>query len=459
MKKSINCSVVALLPLACLLSCGKTFLDIKPDAKQVVPATVADYQAILDYQLVMNEAASVGLALIGSDEYYLLDGRLSTLSQPFQRNGYVWAKEVYEGAEVQDWNQAYQRILYANMALGVRNITPEPVERRAWENVVGSALFYRALSFYHLAQLFCKPYDPVSAGTDPGVPLRLDYDVSTPSSRGSLEATYRQIISDLETAVDLLPNTTVNKHRPSKAAACALLGRAFLQMGSYGDAEHYAAMGLESWSGLIDFNGVDTASRYPFPADYGLDNPEVMFYSRPTSLTLLATARFNADSVLLKSYLPGDLRRGTYFYDNDDGRVLFKGSYVGSAGYFTGLASSELWLMRAECRARSGNVSAAMDDLNELLAHRYDRNQFVPVTASNAGEALDIILLERRKELFMRGTRWEDLRRLNKEPRLAKTVVRVIDGQRYELPPNDPRWVWPIPDNEVDLSGLIQNAR
>src|SRR3546814_92404 len=142
-----------------------------------------------------------------------------------------------------------------------------------------------------------------------------------------------------------------------------------------------------------------------------------------------------------------------------DGRITFKGSYSGINGFFVGLATDELWLIRAECRIRIGDFEGGISDLNHLLRHRMDNRYFEPVAPNNVENALDRILMERRKELFFRGVRWEDLRRLNKDDRTASTIRRKVGGQLYELPSDDPRWVWPIPDNVVDLSGLQQNPR
>jgi len=69
------------------------------------------------------------------------------------------------------------------------------------------------------------------------------------------------------------------------------------------------------------------------------------------------------------------------------------------------------------------------------------------------------ILVERRKELVLRNVRWFDLRRLNKDPRLAKTLLRKLNGQVYQLPPNDPRYTQYIPQSVIDLSGIEQNIR
>lgn len=437
-----------------LASCGKDFLEEKQNARQTVPATVEDYQAILDYRTGMNGRASIGLGTLGADEFVIANGQLSTLTGAYMRNGYVWAQDVYEGEEVGDWNYAYQRILYANMALDVEKIENQD---ESWKNVKGSALFFRALNLYQLAQLFCKVYQPESAAKVPGIPTPITYDVTRRYGRGTLLSVYERMIQDLQEACVLLPEKAVNKFRPCKPAACALLARVYLQMENYQQALFYSEEGLKYQDALIDFNTLDLNARYTFALDYGAANPEVLFYSTATTMTIIATGRFNANPTLLASYAGNDLRKKAYFYNNSDGRKLFKGSYANSS-YFAGLATDELWLTAAECRARLGNTGEAMNALNRLLSKRYDAS-FIPFSADNNEDALKIILKERQKELYMRGIRWEDLRRLNKDSRFSTALTREIDGKRYELPAGDPRWVWPVPDNEIQLNGLEQNER
>ena len=125
---------------------------------------------------------------------------------------------------------------------------------------------------------------------------------------------------------------------------------------------------------------------------------------------------------------------------------------------FTGFATDELWIVQAECKVRLGDLKGSMSDINHLLKHRYKAGTFIPFSLSESDEILTFVLKERRKQLFMRGVRWEDLRRLNKDPRFAMTLVRDIGDKRYELLPSDPKWVWPIPQNEIDLNGLEQNV-
>jgi hypothetical protein len=84
---------------------------------------------------------------------------------------------------------------------------------------------------------------------------------------------------------------------------------------------------------------------------------------------------------------------------------LFRGYYDYGGNQYTGIATDEIYLIRAECLARSGNTSDALKDLNNLLAKRWKTGiTFTPIQATNADDALVKILAERKKELLFRGT-------------------------------------------------------
>ena len=167
------------------------------------------------------------------------------------------------------------------------------------------------------------------------------------------------------------------------------------------------------------------------------------------------------DSNLYNSYAVNDLRQSAFYSLTSDSIPVFDGAYVGSTGYFfSGIGTDEMYLTRAEGYARQGNVALAMSDLNTLLQARWLTGFFTTLSASTADEALAIILNERNKELpFTELIRWIDLRRLNRDSRFAKTLFRNLNGQVYSLPPNDNRYVYPIPPDEIKLSGIEQNPR
>jgi starch-binding outer membrane protein, SusD/RagB family len=154
------------------------------------------------------------------------------------------------------------------------------------------------------------------------------------------------------------------------------------------------------------------------------------------------------------------MRRIVFYKVTNPTTVLFKGDYTGQNIHFAGVATNELYLIKAECLARAGDATAAMTALNTLLQKRWKTGTFTALTAADANDALVKILEHRRKELpFTAQLRWEDLRRLNKDTQFAKTLVKVLSGNTYTLPPNDNRWVYPIPEIEIRLSGIVQNPR
>lgn len=440
-----------------VLSCGRSFLDVKPDVRLNVPTEISDFDRLLANSLLYGRSA-IELGIIGGDEFVVSDAGLLTVTNVYERNAYKWQNDVFEGKESNDWNYAYQRILYANMALEVEKIQPAEEELDLWNQVRARAYFFRALNYYHLAQLFCKQYSPAIAQSAMGLPMRLTPDINTKVSRGTLYDTYRQILDDAKKSYELLPRTVADKFRPGKAAACVLLSRIYLHMEEYGEAEKYADLGLEIQADLIDFNTLDANKDYPFP-DRADENIEVIINLFGPVPSIVGLTRFQADENLLRSYGAGDLRRSLYFF-NRNGLEIFGGTYQqNSTRTWGGFATDELWLISAECKARRDDITESLLALNHLLQHRYELGLFVPLVAADKIETLALIYRERRKEMVLRGVRWEDLRRFNKEPEFATTLTRSVNGELIQLAPDDPRWVWPIPDNEVTLNNIPQNQR
>jgi hypothetical protein len=195
-----------------------------------------------------------------------------------------------------------------------------------------------------------------------------------------------------------------------------------------------------------------------------MSHPEMIFYSISLNQPgLISNTRAKIDSMLYNSYHADDLRKKIFFRQNADGiSYAFIGSYVNtSLEYicFTGLATDEVYLTRAECSARMGNKDSAMADLNRLMSKRWKNTVSFPTfTANDATDALHQVLAERRKELVYRQLRWTDIRRFNEEDS-SITLKRIIHGTTYSLPPNDPRGMILIPWEVITESGIQQNPR
>lgn len=464
MKNLKNYLIVSLTII--MAGCGKEFLDVKRTSNQVVPKTAKDYLAILSRENMYFTSSD--LAYLGADEYYVKNGAdLIAGSQytPIHQFAYLWKDNAY-GSErnLRDWDLGYERIMIANLALDVESATAGTDEQGDIDRVKVSARFHRAWNYYQLAQVFCKPYQDATADKEPGLPLRLDYDISIKYGRSTLKEVYDQIINDLTEAENIPTIEDTNPYMPGTSAVQALLARVYLQQGNFDMALRYADLVLKKKTVLIDYNKLtgsvtDIYGSYFEP--YGKNNPAIIFYSAAAVGGVLGATRRNADTMFLSSLDYHDLRRKIYFFKRPDGTEAYTGSYCGYGGNesFTGLSVEEMLLVRAECRARSGMNQQALDDINVLRKNRFNQNSYHDIKLAEIDDLLLYILKERQKELFMRGRRWEDARRLNREGKYPVTFSRVLDGVQYSLKPNDKKWTWPIPQSEIEANGIEQNER
>ena len=66
-------------------------------------------------------------------------------------------------------------------------------------------------------------------------------------------------------------------------------------------------------------------------------------------------------------------------------------------------------------------------------------------------------MAERRKELMGRGGfRWADLKRLNKDPRFAKTITRTYLNETFSIEPNGARYQFPFAAIYFDYAPDLQ---
>jgi hypothetical protein len=147
-------------------------------------------------------------------------------------------------------------------------------------------------------------------------------------------------------------------------------------------------------------------------------------------------------------------KRVCYTYSPADQSISFRGGFAN--GLMTGITTSEMYLIRAECNARANKTTEAMADLNKEMKSRFYKNKFTDLVATDADDALRKIITERRREFVRRGLRWSDLRRLNKDPRFQKTLTHTIGGKTYTLEPGSFKYTLPFPDDIITLNGMPQ---
>lgn len=313
------------------------------------------------------------------------------------------------------WNNAYNQIYTANSILeGVAGSKNLSLDIR--QQFRGEALFIRAfLHFYLTIQFGALPYVDTT-----------DYITNKSLSRISQEKVYQRIISDLNEAVTLLPETyiTTDRARVNKWVAKAMLARVYLYHKDWALASSLATEVIEQktlYKLEDDLDNVFLKSSketiWHFdPGVVGLNTQEgaaAILYYDPTG-----GGKILSDQ-LMAAFETGDKRRQSWIGSYSSGGSTWYYSYkykqrsqtAVSLEFSVILRLAELYLIRAEAFANLQMTDKAIADINTIR----NRAGLQGINAPSADELQDAILHERQVELFYEFShRWYDLVRTNK---------------------------------------------
>src|SRR5437867_121229 len=181
MKAKYLLGILSFLIACPLLSCQK-YLDNKPDKAMQIPSSIQDLQALFDLADIVN-GAGVSFDESSADNYFLPDAVYNSINQE-NRNTYNWSNINYDNYP-NDWSYLYDVVNISNLALDkIETIIPGE-KKQEWNNVKGTALFFRAYSFLQGAFIFCKAFDKSTATADFGMALRLTSDFNLSSTRAT----------------------------------------------------------------------------------------------------------------------------------------------------------------------------------------------------------------------------------------------------------------------------------
>ncbi|TJZ50063.1 RagB/SusD family nutrient uptake outer membrane protein [Sphingobacterium olei] len=442
---------IALLTLGLCSGCEK-FLEKKADMKMAIPSTLEDADALMNNYSILNQ----GYPYIGelcSDNFMLTYADWNALAILEDRELFIWDKTVAPPST--QWFFPYRVVYNANQVLQV--VGGLAVSREAL-HLKGTALFYRAYAHLSLSELFVDiPRKDGSNALQEAIPYRMTPNIEENTGRSKLGKFFELLLSDLITAKDILPEYTNVPSRPTRCAADALLARLYLYLQDYPLARYHANEALKSKSSLVDFNTLNASSNTPILRF----NDEVIFQAISTGSATYTRTRWKVDQDFIDTFDANDLRRKIFFIENADGTFSYKGNYDGQLNQapFSGLAVDEILLIRAESNVRINKIDEALEDINTLLLSRWKKDEYNPIVERDPSELLQIVLLERRKELIMRQRRWPDLKRLNMDVATAQTLSRRWEDKNYELKPGDISYVQLIPLSVINNSDLEQTKR
>ncbi|MCF1421567.1 MULTISPECIES: RagB/SusD family nutrient uptake outer membrane protein [Mangrovimonas] len=350
----------------------------------------------------------------------------------------------------------------------------------------GEAYFLRSYYYFELVKFFG------------GVPLitdrRLDASDTGTLQRASKEEVYAQIEADLLNAIDVLPASQNQAGRVTKSAAQALLGKVYLYQDKFSEAASMLQNVIGLYSLVPDYgsqflksgeNGPESVFEIQYSnesewwdwgcptcgeGNFGIIHNGPRAYSGPEFATGWS---FNLPTPnLYNSFDEADSRRdasildieawaaetGASYAEGYEHTGYYNRKYIPRAGEsgaqtelnylnnYRAIRYADVLLMAAEANARGGiNEDLARNYLNQVRQRAFGNSDH---NISTSGQALvQAIWNERNLELSMEGHRFFDLVRTGQ-------AASVIDGfvtGKHEL--------FPVPQLEVDISGLNQNPQ
>jgi hypothetical protein len=356
------------------------------------------------------------------------------------------------------WSSAYNMIYMTNALLeGVDNsekITPDVKKQ-----LEGEARFIRAFTYFYLVNLY---------GDVPMV-LTTNYRDNQLATRSPIAEVYTQVINDLQMAMELLSPDYLDGERTqvNKYAATALLARVHLFLEDWNQAETLSSQVISETSSYELLNELDNV--------FLANSEEAIWQISPIGGGGLMTntndgnifiidpvfsffAGFQLEDEFVTIFEENDRRLSNWIGYNEGKDAFFAHKYkVWNSNtfpieeYSMVLRLAEQFLIRAEARAKKGDITGAIEDLDAIRK----RAGSALLSEINPGisqeELLKEIFEERRKELFTEwGHRWLDLKRTGR-------TSEILGSNNQLWEPTDE--LYPIPAEErMKNPNLSQNT-
>lgn len=423
-------------------------------------------------------------------------------------NGYNWAgydldfsDRNYAGNEAKIvWHTLYQMVYAANNV--VASINPETKDEPSAKFYLGQALAARAFDYWVLAQLYQFNY--VDHKTALCVPIITEENMKEAPvdgcPRATVEEVYTQIISDIDTAIELLKSAQedgqrrIDKRYVDLSVAYGLRARIHLTMEKWAEAAADAKEAINlspatpysvqavsvptmydsndaSWMwGIVisESDRVVTSVLVNWPSHMGTFNYGYSNYSGGRQI----------NKKLWKAIPESDVRKGWWVDEslksknlNDDYQdMIVEYGYPAytqvkfapykevvettvNANDIPLMRIEEMYLIKAEGEAMSGKLSEAKATL-ESFVKAYRDPSFASKATSQEG-VQEEVYFQRRVEFWGEGLSWFDIMRL-KKPVDRRGGGYPDETMIFNISAGDNILLWRIPETEVQSNPLLK---
>lgn len=432
--------------------------------------------------------------------------------EPSQVSGYNWYNKplrfVDRTANSETtyfiWNQCYKNIKVANDVL--KSVDLENLSDVA-KSYVGQAYAMRAFEYFTLIQIYQFSYKGHEDAA--GVPIVTEKTAEAEANnnpRAAVKDVYKQIMDDLNTAIDYLTDSRSAKSEINRQVAYGLRARVNLVMQNWSDAAADAKKAAEGYTPLSKdaaaapgFNDV-SASNWIWGniVDESNDIVQSGILNFPSMMCSFTGNGYSPtyacrmiNSKLWKEIPSTDVRKGWWIDENlnspiinpkyvvhqededEDGNVVkylavynqtgdevaditepytnvkfgaYKNQYGNelNACDIPLMRVEEMILIQAEATAMGGNVEEGKRILENFV--RTYRDPSYTCNATTAEGVQDAVWFQRRVELWGEGFSFTDLLRLKKP--FDRTGANYEVSVRFKLPAESPIFLYLIPEDE-----------
>lgn len=450
MKKNI----ITLLSIILLtLSSCNSYLDLKPYGK-TIPKTPEEYSAMI-HQIIFDIENEKGSYIMpGTTDIIDCEAIADNLDASVYLGQEIIPFYVGQRLNQSKYSKLYQNIRNCNIILDglASNQTEFGLKVKSTAHAIRGVCYFELLKYYCPAPL---------GGVLPtlGMPIVSEFNMEARPIRSSYESTVEFINNDFNTSLSLY-----NLEDP-------------VYMFTKDVVKTYQAK-LSFWTGqwqkVIDIS-TELLANYPI-----LDRSDY-------STMVLGNASFPNMIVRYKSVLSQNNQVSDRVYTSLNNRPVSKDfidifdlpqqdiRYSESINKFRNpiklaigaIRVEEILLMAAEANYYLNNNDQALQLINLLRSKRISNYENItmetlPVVADNSPVLVDamgrditplsrLIINERRKELFMEGNRFMDLKRLGSPEFWVSRNGLAYTTHKF-------MYTWPIPSEDIELNGgIIQN--
>lgn len=413
---SLMAVLVAMALLCC--SCG-SFLTVQPQG-YVIPKTDEEFAAIMHNILKDIEGGGDEQVLGNMDVIARREGCADDLDANIKVGTLTsYAGEVIN-ARMTDYRETYSIIKDCNILID--NLEDRQSDEA--RNLVAAALAIKGICFYNLMRDFCEAWDAERCNTQLGLVLADRFSINERSARASLKETAVYTETLLRRALSIGLND--KKYFFTPVMAKAYLARLLFW--------------CEDWDGaakvcedIMDNSGLEITGRDAYS--------DMIMAANDARGEVICRSHINNSSELdwyfsyVKGYIksrPASLSLISLFGDNPQDDIRYAIGFD-SKRYCLKTPEcrvrlSEILLMLAECRVhQGGRDQEALDLLNHLRerrildaapltlatlpAVRKDSRISEDATGKALTPLMQAVFDERRRELFLEGDRWFELKR------------------------------------------------